>query len=297
MTGQGWITKMQLGWKISESDGSQSVLEFLRGKKDFSKRLIKQLKRTPGGITVNNEEVTVRKHLKLNDELVIRIEEKRNHSFSSKQIPLHIIFEDEHVLVVNKEAGLLSIPTRDCDNSLANGILYYYDQQELPYTVHIVTRLDRDTSGLVLIAKHRYAHHRLAKLQQRQQIKRTYEAIVQGEVIVDKGTIDLPIDRDENSLVKRKVSTNGKYAVTHFHKIQSKNNKSLLEVSIETGRTHQIRVHLSSLGYPIIGDTLYGDDRNDLGYHCLHCKKLEFIHPFTEELLCFGLSAFNPDGI
>lgn len=284
---------MKFSWTITEKFANKTVQEYLRQEKELSKRLIKQLKRTDGGIKVNKQEVTVRKRLQLNDELVITLEESRKSVFKGVKIPLHIIFEDEHLLVVNKKAGLLTIPTKDCNYSLANGIVYYYDQEGLPYTVHIVTRLDRDTSGLVLIAKHKYAHHLMAKLQQQNQIKRTYEALVHGKMQIHEGTINRPIARDETSLIKRKVSSEGKQAITHYHKLKSVNNCTLLEVQLETGRTHQIRVHFASLGHPIVGDTLYGSTKQHIGRHYLHCKQLGFVHPFTGKELRFDLPVFE----
>jgi len=163
--------------------------------------------------------------------------------------------------------------------------LGYYESNKIPYTVHVVTRLDRDTSGLLLVAKHRYSHSLLAKAQKLGKIKRTYKAIVEGNLEKVQGTIDLPIGRKQGSIIEREVNESGKRAITKYKTIKKFSSHSFIEVELETGRTHQIRVHFSHIGHPLVGDDLYGGNRMNIDRQALHCYKLRFEHPFTKETI------------
>src|SRR5699024_9898785 len=148
--------------------------------------------------------------------------------------------------------------------TVANGLLAHYDKHHLAYTIHIVTRLDKDTSGLMLIAKHQYSHSLLSQMQKKQEIKRYYKALVSGSIKEDKGGIRLPIRRKEGSIIEREVGAGGQHAVTNYHVLKRYENFTYIKVQLETGRTHQIRVHFQALGHPLIGDSLYGGDMDIL---------------------------------
>lgn len=214
--------------------------------------------------------------------------ERPSEGVKGEEIPLTILFEDEFLLVVNKPEGMSTIPSREHpDGSLANALIGYYQRSGLQATSHIVTRLDRDTSGLVLVAKHRHVHH-LFSLQQRSgQVKRTYEAFAGGPLVLDGGTIRAPIGRNADSIIEREVRDDGQYACTHYRVIKRHHAFTQVELQLETGRTHQIRVHMSYLGHPLLGDDLYGGDVSLITRQALHCKKIKFRHPFLLEEMSF----------
>lgn len=275
---------------VIEAENHRMVLrEFLTDKLSLSKRIIKKLKAHDGGICVNGVEKTVRYCLQLGDELVISFPaEEISQSLVAENLPLEIVYEDEFIIVVNKPAGIPTIPSQlHPRGTLANRVLHYYSERHIPYTIHVVTRLDKDTSGLVLIAKHHYSHSLFSNLQRRNGIVRKYKALITGQLLDLSGTIDLPIMRAANSIIERVVDSTGKHAVTHFEVLAKYQDHSLVEIELETGRTHQIRVHFSHLGNPLLGDDLYGGKLDRLNRQALHCSSLKFIHPFTEKLLEF----------
>ncbi|MBC9706287.1 MAG: RluA family pseudouridine synthase [Enterococcus sp.] len=280
---------MLLSWLVEEIDAGHKLGDYLRSEKGFSRRLLKVMKNVPGHLLVNKEPEPVHFVLSAGDVIdCIFPEEEKGEHLTAETMPLQILFEDESVLIVVKPAGIASIPSRDhLNGTLANGVLAHFNKLRLTSTVHIVTRLDRDTSGLVLIAKHRYAHALLAASQKEGAIQRTYTAIVQGSVTDEKGTINLPIGRKEGSIIERKVSNDGKPAITHYEKISDLKGHTLLSINLETGRTHQIRVHFSHIGHPLAGDVLYGGSDELLDNQALHCSKLSFHHPITKEKLTF----------
>lgn len=253
----------------------------------LSKRLIIKAKQQNGAILINGEHRTVRYLLQYGDILeVVFPPEEISPYLQPESLALEIVYEDEDVLVVNKESGMPTMPSRiHTSGTLANAILYYYQKQGLPYTVHIVTRLDKDTSGLVLIAKHQYSHSFFSMMQRKNEIQRIYTAIVHGEMKNKQGLIDQPIGRHPSSIIERIVTSDGQEARTFYHVKQKTDTLSFVHVQLETGRTHQIRVHLSSIGHPLVGDDLYGGNREMIKRQALHCSELSFIHPFSQEEL------------
>ena len=193
-----------------------------------------------------------------------------------------VYYEDEFLLVINKPAGMLVHPTvKEDGGTLYNFVKRYYEAHNIESGLHPVSRLDRNTSGLVVFAK-------LPQLQylfggNHQKLKRYYLAIVHGNITPPDGTVDAPIGRMENSIIMHQVTPDGKKAVTHYHTLKTYQNRSLIELNLETGRTHQIRVHMSHIGHPLLGDDLYGGKRDLIMRHALHAYKLQFIHPFTHE--------------
>lgn len=271
-----------------EEDG-MLLRQFLREKLHFSSRFMKRLTAKKGYLLINNQPVTVRYILQVGDVLnIVLPEEKRSNSIQPEKIPLQIIYEDDWLIVLNKEAGIPSIPSRlHPTGTIANGLLAYYDEQKLPYTIHVVTRLDKDTSGLMLIAKHQYSHSLLSEMQRINKIKRGYEAIVHGVLQRKEGTINLPIRRKNDSIIEREVSSDGREAITHYKLINQYERYAHVAITLETGRTHQIRVHFSAIGHPLLGDDLYGGSTDHIKRQALHCSFLQFIHPFTKEQLTF----------
>lgn len=275
-----------------EVDKNMLLREYLQEELKLSSRLVKKVKSPEGSLRVNGIERTVRYKLEQGDRLeVVFPPENISESIVPESMDLHIVYEDEHVLVIDKEAGLPTIPSQLHPNgTVANGVLYYYQQHHLPYTIHVVTRLDKDTSGLLLIAKHQYSHSLLTDEQRLHRIARTYQAIVHGTLQKKRGTIDAPIGRKANSIIERTVTADGKRAVTHYEVVKEFGDYSLVKVELETGRTHQIRVHFSHLGHPLVGDDLYGGKKEICQRHALHCAKLTFFHPLKETWLEFSSS-------
>ncbi|MDR9792509.1 MULTISPECIES: RluA family pseudouridine synthase [unclassified Aeribacillus] len=278
----------QLHWDIKKEHHGWLLREFLR-EHHISKSALTDIKFNGGKIVVNGNEKNVRYVLQEGDQVTVHFpEEKRSQSLIPENIPLDIVYEDDYCLIVNKPAFLSTIPSREHPSgSLANGLLHYYDQQRQNLTVHIVNRLDRDTSGLLLVAKHRYSHFLFSKEQQKGAVKRTYIAIVHGRISEDEGTIDAPIARKDDSIIERTVREDGKKAITHFRVISRFSDKTVVEVKPVTGRTHQIRLHMSYIGHPLLGDSLYGGQKEEIDRHALHSQSLSFYHPVLHKNLTY----------
>ncbi|MGZ4161372.1 MAG: RluA family pseudouridine synthase [Neobacillus sp.] len=282
-------TGFQMKWILDEKKAGKLIKEFLK-EEEISRTALTDIKFQGGNILVNNEEVNVRYKLKVGDVLtVIFPEENPSIGLKGENIPLDILFEDDYLLVVNKPARMNTIPSREHPTgSLANALVGYYERIGLRATSHIVTRLDRDTSGIVLIAKHRHIHHLFSKQQQCGLVKRMYEALASGAISVDRSKIEQPIGRKDDSIIEREVRADGQYACTHFIVLERYRAFTRIELQLETGRTHQIRVHMSYLGHPLLGDDLYGGDRTWIHRQALHCKRIKFTHPFTREEMTFS---------
>lgn len=286
----------QINWTINEKSAGKLIKEFLK-EEEISRTALTDIKFKGGRILVNHEDVNVRYRLNEGEVLsVIFPSENPSEGVKGENISLDILFEDEYLLVVNKPAGMNTIPSREHPNgSLANALVGYYKRSGLLATAHIVTRLDRDTSGAVLIAKHRHVHHLMSKQQQSGYVKRTYEALVSGSILLDSGTVEEPIGRREDSIIEREVRSDGQYACTHYKVLERKAGFTRIELKLETGRTHQIRVHMAYLGHPLLGDDLYGGDTSFITRQALHSKQVSFIHPFLHETQTY--SAPIPDDI
>lgn len=274
---------------ITNESAGKLLRDYLYVDVQLSRRLIKKVKAHPTGLLVNSEAQTVRYVLQVGD--IVRVTfppEEISPSLISEALDLQVMYEDEWMLVVNKPSGMPTMPSHlHPSGTLANAILGYYTKEKIPYTIHIVTRLDKDTSGLVLVAKHHFSHSLFSNLQRDNQLQRTYEAFVTGEIELQKGTVDLPIARKPGSIIERIVAADGQRAVTHYEVIEMNDGFTRVKVQLETGRTHQIRVHFAYLGHPLIGDDLYGGNWDKLSRQALHCQSLRFVHPFTNEYLTF----------
>ncbi|MFC3884421.1 RluA family pseudouridine synthase [Bacillus songklensis] len=277
-----------LTWSITEKDEGVLVREFLK-KHHISKTALTDIKFNGGDILVNGGHVTVRYSLKQGDMLsVLFPPEIPSEGLTGENIPLEIVYEDDYILVINKPPFLSSIPSREHPTgSMSHALLYYYEQQGIASTIHLVNRLDRDTSGLLIVAKYRYVHYLFSKEQQRHTIQRTYRAIVHGTLAFDKGTVDAPIGRKSESIIEREVREDGQHAVTHYKVLQRSEDFTYVALKLETGRTHQIRVHMSYLGHPLLGDELYGGKRDKIERQALHSHELHFYHPILQKEFFF----------
>ena len=254
---------------------------------DFSRMTIQRLI-DEEKIFVNGKKTKSSYKLNLNDIITIIKEEPKEVEIKPENIPLDVVYEDNDILVVNKQKGLVVHPGNgNPDGTLVNAIMARCKDslsgiggEIRPGIVH---RIDKDTSGLLIVAKNDKSHINISNQIKNHEVKKTYIALVRGNLKENEATIDMPIARSSKDRTKMAVSKTGKNAVTHIKVIERFKNYTLLEVNIETGRTHQIRVHLSQIGYPIVGDYVYSNGKNPFGVQgqMLHSMKLEFVHPTT----------------
>lgn len=266
-----------------EADGL-TISSYLKTK-GYPHAVMVHLKKTPESILLNGRWEYVNTAVKTGDLLEIRlIENESSEKIPPVYAPFNVLYEDEDILVVDKPANMPIHPSLNhYEHTLANAVCYYFANQGIPYTFRCVNRLDKNTTGLTIIAKHMLSSAILSQDVAIKSIKREYLAIVEGET-EDFGTIDAPIGRKDSSTIERQIDyEHGERAVTHYRKIDTKNGYTLLSLTLETGRTHQIRVHMSSIGHPLIGDFLYNPDSSVLPRQALHSHKLEFTHPITKE--------------
>lgn len=278
-----------INYFITSPDGNQTIQQFLH-KKGYSSQIIKELKRTPGSIVINDSPQYMKHLLQEEEILTVHILEAcSSPKIPPVKLPLHIIYEDEDLLVINKPADMPIHPSlNNYENSLANALAWYFSQQNTPFVFRCINRLDRDTSGLTIVAKHLLSAGILSAMVAKRELHREYLAIVQGHILPKQGTIDAPIGRKEDSIILRMIDyENGERAVTHYSLKEQKNGHSLLSIYLETGRTHQIRVHMKHIGFPLIGDYLYNPDMVHIGRQALHSYRLQFTHPITGESMDF----------
>jgi 23S rRNA pseudouridine1911/1915/1917 synthase len=280
--------KRTFHYTISTEYNGQTLLSFLKHK-NYSSQVITHLKRTENGLLLNGKWGRVRDILQAGDELTIQLtEEDSSDNIVPVKLPLDIIYEDEDILVVNKAANTPIHPSQgNYDNTLANAVAYYYQQKNETFTYRCINRLDRDTTGLLIIAKHMYSASLLSEMVANHEIHREYLAIATGEV-PETGTIIAPIGRVDGSTIERHVDEmQGDYACTHYKRLDYNNGYSLVSLKLETGRTHQIRVHMKHIGHPLPGDFLYNPDYSVIERQALHSHKLSFIHPISGKPLEF----------
>lgn len=234
---------------------------------------------------LNNTTCDTRAPVKIGDKLIIDFNyEEENSNIVPNGMDLDIIYEDEWLLIVNKPSGITIHPSiLHFNNSLSNGIRFYFDKIGLKKKIRPVNRLDKDTSGLVIFAKCEYIQECLSLQMQEGILKKEYLCLVSGTINQKSGTINLPIARKEGSIMERCIDEKGKQAITHYKVIKEFKNYSLVECRLETGRTHQIRLHMASIGHPLLGDTLYGTSSSLISRQALHSYKIKFIHPITKK--------------
>ena len=282
---------MQFQYIYEKTEGQQ--LKYFLKEQGISKGLLAKIKFQGGQIAVNGRIENVLYQLKAQDVVQITIPDEGEHeTVLLDETPIDIVYEDAHILVVNKPANVASIPAQYHPNgTMANRVKAYYKRQNYAnQVIHVVTRLDRDTSGLMVFAKHGFAHAKLdVQLRNKQFVKR-YQALVTGEIaqLQNHAFIDLPIARDYDSLLKRKIDDSGKQAKTEYWLEKQNQELALVDIQLHTGRTHQIRVHFAAIGCPLRGDELYGGLVDEtMNRQALHCYELQFRHPFTQEVLHF----------
>ena len=272
-----------LNYHITEDADSLRTEQYLR-RRGFSYQNLTQLKKMPESILINGVWSYMRTPLHSGDILTVHIRETESSpNIPPVELPLDIVYEDEDIIVVNKPAGMPVHPSlNNYRNSLANALMYYYQQQGKPFIFRCTNRLDRDTSGVTVIAKHMVSSSILSSMTARHEIEREYLAVVRGSVAPSSGTIDAPIGRTGSSLIERKIDfEHGERAVTHYHVVKEENGHSLVSLILETGRTHQIRVHMKYIGFPLVGDYLYNPDMEYIQRQALHSCRLSFRHPIT----------------
>lgn len=256
---------------------------------EFSRMMIQKLIEQEQ-ILVNTKPVKTSYVVQVGDVIDVAVPQAKPTHLEPQEIPLKIVYEDQDIIVVNKEKGMVVHPAAgNPDGTLVNAIMAHCKENlsgiggELrPGIVH---RLDKDTSGLLIIAKNDKAHIEISKQIQERKVKKTYLALVRGVIPENEATIDMPIGRSMQDRKKMAVTKKGKVAITHFKVLERFSKYTFLQIQIETGRTHQIRVHLAEIGYPVVGDMVYSNGKNEFGVEgqMLHAKSLDFLHPITKE--------------
>ena len=271
---------------VPDEETGERIDSFLSGKTDFTRTRIQQLIKDRN-ITVNGKPTKSSYKIEENDEIAIEVPEVETTEIKPENIKIDIVYEDSDIAVINKQAGLVVHPAHGhYSGTLVNAILYHIkDLSGINGEIRpgIVHRLDKDTSGLIVIAKNDKVHAALTEMFQEKKIRKTYLAILKGKLNKSEGKIVTQIGRDKNDRKKMTVIDDvakGKNAITNYKVVSQNNLFTLVKVNIETGRTHQIRVHMRHLGYPILGDSVYGRKDNEKR-QMLHAYKLEFLHPVT----------------
>ena len=273
------------------TDENLRIDKFLSSKMDLSRNKIQKLI-DEGNILVNGSKINNNYKVNLGD--VIEVNSLKsvqvNNDLIPCDIPLDIVYEDDDLLIINKKSGMVTHPAPgNYENTLVNALIGKYQLSSNELRPGIVHRLDKDTSGLMLVAKNDYTHEKLSNMIQEKKVERYYLALVEGTFNHETGTIDAPIGRDPKNREKQIVtSVNSKKAITHFKVIKRYNNYTLIECKLETGRTHQIRVHMAYINHPVVGDPLYGKKIKDSDFgQLLHSYKIKFSHPRTGKIIEF----------
>lgn len=276
-------------YQISSGEEGRKLGDFLR-EKGYSRQLLRQLKETENGLLRNGQPTFMTIALKNGDRIRVRLLEKAEGSeaIMPAPLPFEIVYEDEDLLVVNKPADMPIHPSfQNHGNTLADALTWHYQQQGKEFVYRCINRLDRDTTGLLIVARHQLSASILSDMVRKREIHREYLAIVEG-IPPEKGTISAPIGRKEGSAILREVNfETGEPARTHFTRLETRNGLSLVSLKLETGRTHQIRVHMGYIGCPLIGDYLYYPDHTRINRQALHSYRLSFLHPITGKALSF----------
>lgn len=286
-----------LEYVVTEEDAGMSVEQIVRQKMNVSGRMMQRLTRSKG-ILLNRKQPFLQRQVKAGDKIAVRVVEKQpQHDAPQKQvqppsvqagpiprIPIEILYEDDHLLIANKPAGMMVHPIKkEQSGTLVHALADLFREKGEKASVHPVHRLDKETSGAILIAKSSYGHQLADRLLREGGIHREYLAVVSGRLDTDRGTINAPIGRDPGHPTKRRVTEGGDAAVTHYEVTNRSADMTQVRVWLETGRTHQIRVHFQHIGYPLVGDTLYGGRRDRMRRQALHAWKISFRHPLKQE--------------
>lgn len=238
-------------------------------------------------VLLNNKQIDTRSSINIGDNVKIDLNyEEENDNIVPVKMNLDILFEDDCLLIINKPAGIAVHPSiLHFEDSLSNGIRFYFDSIGLKKKIRPVNRLDLDTSGIIVFAKNEFVQECLIRQMNNNIFKKEYIAIVTGHLKEKSGVINLPIARKENSIIERCISEKGQNAITKYEVIKELDSMSVVKCFLETGRTHQIRVHFMAIGHPLIGDSLYGSKSSLIDRQALHCYSISFVHPITKEVL------------
>ena len=282
---------------IVSQDGIRLDAYIAKKENNLSRSMIQKLIQS-ANILVNGSVQKESYKVKMNDIITINIPLAKESELLKQNIPLNIIYEDDDILVINKEKGMVVHPGNgNPDGTLVNAIMAHCGDslsgiggEKRPGIVH---RLDKDTSGLIIVAKNDKAHINLTNQIKNREVKKIYIALVRGIIAENEATINIPISRDPKDRIKMAVNKNGKEAITHFKVLERYKRYTLIELKIDTGRTHQIRVHMSHIGFPVVGDEVYSNGKNEFGIkgQMLHAKSLDFLHPITNKKMHFEAPA------
>ena len=277
---------MVLEYFVKKNDNNKTVNQILSEKFELSNRLLSKLIKNKR-ISINGESIDTRVKPNLDDKIIIDLNyNEDNSNIISKKMDLNIVYEDDGMLIINKPAGIAVHPSmRHFEDSIASGVKYYFESKGINKKIRPVNRLDLNTSGLVIFAKNEFIQENLIKQMRTNLFTKEYIAIVTGLLEKDSGRIEEPIARKEESIIERCVSENGKKAITEYEVISRIGDNCIVKCKLLTGRTHQIRVHMSYMGHPLLGDSLYGEKSDLIEGQALHCYKLTFSHPISHEEL------------
>lgn len=273
-------------YEVERRDESLTIKEILKRRKGFSTRLLRRLK-LEGGVSVNGVPKWLNERVREGDLIQVRFPEEKSH-FEPQEIPIEILYEDEDLLLINKQPGVVVHPTKGhFDGTIANGLAKLMEERGAFYKIRFVNRLDMDTSGVLVIAKNAFSQESLVRQMKENKTEKGYIAIVDGILEEKEGVINLPIGIVDENSVGRAVTENGYPSITHFRmEGVTEGGRSLVRLRLETGRTHQVRVHMSHIGHPVTGDALYGTPCPDLiGRQALHAEVFSFFHPRTGEFV------------
>lgn len=281
---------MEFSYYIKESDNYYNVRDVLKNYFYISSRLLPILKKHDL-IKLNNNSIYLDASVKSGDLISFSLDfDEDNSNIIPTKMPLDIVYEDEAFILINKPSNLAIHPTTyHFTDTLSNGLKFYFDANKIHKKIRPVNRLDRNTSGLVIFAKNQYVQEFLIKQMLNNTFKKKYLALLTGKLDSSFGTINAPISRKPGSIIERYVSDDGEVAITHYTVLKEFNDYSLVEFELETGRTHQIRVHSQYLGHTILGDSLYGNESPLINRQALHSYYLKFIHPISRKEMEFKI--------
>lgn len=273
---------------VVKNNKYKDINQILKNEFKLSSRLLHKLI-VNNYIYCNNCIVDTRKNIFIGDVISIKLDfYEDNSNIIATNIPLDIIYEDDCFLILNKPAGIAVHPSiLHYDNSLSNGVKFYFDSIGLHKKIRPINRLDLNTSGLIIFAKNEYVQECLIRQMQNNIFKKEYIAIVEGLFDSPSGIIDLPIARKNNSIIERCISEDGQKSVTEYEVLKEFKKFSFVKCTLKTGRTHQIRVHMSAIGHPLLGDSLYGSSSKLINRQALHSYKISFVHPVSKKNILF----------
>ncbi|MBF8982580.1 RluA family pseudouridine synthase [Lutibacter sp. B2] len=277
------IDSNKLTFILEKEHKGMELKDILYEHMKLSSRLVRRAKRKKG-ILVNKNRISLNARLQKGDIVEVIMEDEPN-QFEAENIPIDVVYEDVDLLIINKQPGIVVHPTKGHPiGTLANAIVYYMEENNKSFKIRFVNRLDRDTSGLIIVAKNSFAQQQLSEQMQSNLVDKFYLAVVKGIVKDDEGTINEPIGRPDPDAIKRCVWEEGQASITHYKVVKRVKDATVVSIKLETGRTHQIRVHMSYIGHPLVGDELYGEMEVELiNRQALHAQKLAFNQPRSDE--------------